>query len=296
MATKAADPTTTGPNFTSAEYAEQWRRGKKLRGEASEAVTEMMLDLANIQVGPRTRARCCMGDLAVMTARRVGASGFVLATDISADMLNLAAETVREAGFTNVEIRIMDAENIELAPASFNAALCRSALMHFPNAAKALAGVHCVLKPSGKFAVTVFSTAEKNPFQGLPLSIASRLAKMPLPALRQPGMFALSDPRVLEQCYKEAGFRDVAVRAVPVQRRFLSTAEAVSAMRDSFPRLQVLLDKLGDADRGVAWSEIEQQLSQFEGPNGFNARRNRSYRESFAEPSRDFSCADTPYR
>jgi SAM-dependent methyltransferase len=212
-----------------------------------------------------------MGDLAVMTARRVGASGFVLATDISADMLNLAAETVREAGFTNVEIRIMDAENIELAPASFNAALCRSALMHFPNAAKALAGVHRVLKPSGKFAVTVFSTAEKNPFHGLPLSIASRLAKMPLPALGQPGMFALSDPRVLEQCYKEAGFRDVAVRAVPVQRRFLSTAEAVSAMRDSFPRLQVLLDKLGDADRGVAWSEIEQQLSQFEGPNGFNA-------------------------
>jgi ubiquinone/menaquinone biosynthesis C-methylase UbiE len=272
MATQAADPTTTGPNFTSAEYAEQWRRGKKLRGEASETVTEMMLDLANIQVGDRVlELGAGMGDLAVMTARRVGASGFVLATDISADMLNLAAETVREAGFTNVEIRIMDAENIELAPASFNAALCRSALMHFPNAAKALAGVHRVLKPSGKFAVTVFSTAEKNPFHGLPLSIASRLAKMPLPALGQPGMFALSDPRVLEQCYKEAGFRDVAVRAVPVQRRFLSTAEAVSAMRDSFPRLQVLLDKLGDADRGVAWSEIEQQLSQFEGPNGFNA-------------------------
>jgi ubiquinone/menaquinone biosynthesis C-methylase UbiE len=124
MATKAADPTTTGPNFTSAEYAEQWRRGKKLRGEASEAVTEMMLDLANIQVGDRVlELGAGMGDLAVMTARRVGASGFVLATDISADMLNLAAETVREAGFTNVEIRIMDAENIELAPASFNAAL-----------------------------------------------------------------------------------------------------------------------------------------------------------------------------
>jgi hypothetical protein len=37
MVTKAADPTTTGPNFASAEYAEQWRRGKKLRGEASGA-------------------------------------------------------------------------------------------------------------------------------------------------------------------------------------------------------------------------------------------------------------------
>ena len=50
MATKAPDQTMTGPNFESAEYAEQWRRGKRLRGEASEAVTKMMLDLANLQL------------------------------------------------------------------------------------------------------------------------------------------------------------------------------------------------------------------------------------------------------
>jgi hypothetical protein len=114
------------------------------------------------------------------------------------------------------------------------------------------------------------STAEKNPFHGVPLEIASRLAKIPLPAPGQFGMFALSDPRVLEQCYKEAGFHDVAVRVVPVQRHFPSTAEAVSAMKNSFPRLQTLLAKLSDADRASAWSEMEQQLTQFEGPNGFS--------------------------
>jgi ubiquinone/menaquinone biosynthesis C-methylase UbiE len=271
MATKAPDPT-TGPNFASPEYAEQWRRGKRLRGEASEMVTEMMLDLAHIQVGDRVLELAAgMGDLAVMTARRVGPDGHVLATDISAKMLNLAAETVREAGFTNVETRVMDAENVDVAPNSFNAALCRSALMHFPNPTKALVGVYRVLKDSGRFAVTVFSTAETNPFHGLPLSIASRLAKMPLPASGQPGMFALSGQGVLEECYKRAGFRDVAVRAVPVQRHFPSTAEAVSAMKDSFPRLQVLLNKLSDGDRALAWSEIEQELKQFERPNGFEA-------------------------
>jgi SAM-dependent methyltransferase len=111
---------------------------KRLRGEASEAVTEMILDLANIQVGDRVLELAAgMGDLAVMTARRVGPHGHVLATDISAKMLNVAAEAAREAGFTNVETRVMDAESIELAPASFNAALCRSALMHFPNPIKA---------------------------------------------------------------------------------------------------------------------------------------------------------------
>jgi ubiquinone/menaquinone biosynthesis C-methylase UbiE len=272
MATNASDGTMTGPNFASAEYAEQWCRGKRMRGEVFAALTEMMLDLANIQLGDRVLELAAgMGDLAVMTARRVGPNGFVLATDISASMLDLAAESVRETGVANVETRIMDAENVDVAPASFNVVLCRAGLMLFPNVAKVLLGVHRALKPSGKFAVTVWSTAEKNPFFGLPLSIASRLAKIPLPAPGQPGLFSLSGQGVLEECYTKAGFRDVAVRAVSVRRHFLSTAKAIEAMKGSFPRLQVLLNKLSDADRALAWSEIEQQLSQFEGPNGFEA-------------------------
>jgi ubiquinone/menaquinone biosynthesis C-methylase UbiE len=232
----------------------------------------MMLDLANLQIGGRVLELAAgMGDLAVMTARRVGPSGFVLATDISTSMLNLAAETVREAGLTNVETRIMDAENLDVTPNSFNAALCRFALMLFPDRAKALAGVYRALKPAGRFAVSVWSTAEKNPFHGLPLAIVSRLAKIPAPLPGQPGMFALSGDGVLEECLTTAGFRDVVVRAVPVQRTFPSIAEAVSAMKDSFPRLQTLLNKLSDADLALAWNEIEQQLSQFEGPNGFEA-------------------------
>jgi len=75
----------------------------------------------------------------------------------------------------------------------------------------------------------------------------------------------------LEEGYKKAGFRDVAVRAVSVQRQFSSIAEAMEAMKGSFQRLQTILTKLSDADRALAWNEIEQQLSQFEGPNGFEA-------------------------
>jgi hypothetical protein len=69
----------------------------------------------------------------------------------------------------------------------------------------------------------------------------------------------------------KAGFRDVAVRTFSVQRRFPSTVEAIEALKDSFPRLKVLMDKLSDTDRELAWREIERQISQFEGPNGFEA-------------------------
>jgi hypothetical protein len=63
----------------------------------------------------------------------------------------------------------------------------------------------------------------------------------------------------------------VVVRAVSVQRRFPCTAEAIEAMKDSFPRLKALMDKLSDTDRELAWREIERQLNQFEGPSGFEA-------------------------
>ena len=83
MTSKAPDATATEPNFESAEYAEQWRHGKRLRGEVFAALTEMMLDLANIRPGDRILELAAgMGDLAVMSARRVGPNGFVLATDI----------------------------------------------------------------------------------------------------------------------------------------------------------------------------------------------------------------------
>ena len=42
-------------------------------------------------------------------------------------------------------------------------------------------------------------------------------------------------------------------------------------MKEAFPRLQALLKKLSDNDREIAWKEIEQQLSRFDGWDGFTA-------------------------
>ena len=52
---------------------------------------------------------------------------------------------------------------------------------------------------------------------------------------------------------------------------FPSIADAVRALKDSFPGLQHLIAQLSDKQRELVWIEIEQQLQQFEGPNGFEA-------------------------
>jgi hypothetical protein len=84
-------------------------------------------------------------------------------------------------------------------------------------------------------------------------------------------MYALGDPGALEDVYSRAGFLNVSVQKLPIQRRFPSAADAIRTMRNSAGDLRELMSRLNDANRELAWAEIEQQLRQFEGPNGFEA-------------------------
>src|SRR5690242_6190132 len=134
MTARSPDPSEAGTIFASSEVAEQWHRGKAQRGEVTGPATEMMLNLANLRAGNRVLdVAAGTGDQTLMAARRVGPRGYVLATDISTSMLNVAAEAVRNAGLTNVETRVMDAENIDLDADSFDAVMCRMGLMLFSN-------------------------------------------------------------------------------------------------------------------------------------------------------------------
>ena len=96
------------------ESADWWSAGQAARQQTFGAATEMMLDVASIQSGSRVLdVAAGTGESTLMAARRIGLTGNVLAADNSASMLNVAAEAARKAGLTNVETRVMNAENLE---------------------------------------------------------------------------------------------------------------------------------------------------------------------------------------
>ena len=82
-------------------------------------------------------------------------------------------------------------------------------------------------------------------------------------------MYALGEPGTLEDVYSRAGFLNVSVHAVPIQRRLPSAADAIGNMRKGAGELREFMSRLNDADREQAWAEIEEQFRRFEGPNGF---------------------------
>ena len=262
MTSKSADLNETGMNWASREVAERRSRGQAGRDEIYGPATELMLDLADVGTGSRVLdVAAGTGDQTLFAARRVGANGCVLATDISADMLTAAAEAARKAGLTNVETRVMDAESLDLDADSFDAVICRLGLMLFSNPEKVLRAMRRVVRPGGKVAALVFSTAEKNPRQGIILGVARRFGSAPLP------LFSLGASNVLENSFKDSGLLNVTVLEVTFRRHFSSIPELIRRLKESV-FLRQPIEKLGEAEREQAWVEVEQELSQFQGPNG----------------------------
>jgi ubiquinone/menaquinone biosynthesis C-methylase UbiE len=262
-------PNESSAVWASGDAASGWQRGAAARGRAMAPVNELMLKQAGVTVGSRVLdLGAGTGDQTLLAARRVTPGGTVLATDISASMLDLAREAARAANLDNVQTRVMDAQRLELEPASFDAAIARFSLQFVPDVQRALAEVRRVLKPGGRFSAVVFSAVKRNAFRAAPLAIASRLAGRPFPE-PGPGQWALNDPTTLREEFQRAGFREVDVQPVPYVYPFPSLADALRNLEESQPQLVKLLDLLGEADRAAAWAEIERTFRAFMGSDGF---------------------------
>jgi SAM-dependent methyltransferase len=272
MATSVFDPVaykeTTREQWQ--EAAEAWHRwGPTLEQWLGES-TELMLDEAGIGAGTRVLdVAAGAGGQAIAAARRVGPSGSVLATDISPAILACAADAVRAAGLANVETREMDGEALDVDDGTFDAVISRVGLIYFPDQQRALSEIHRVLRPGGRLSAIVYSTGERNPFFSIPVTIIRRIAGLPAPAPGLPGPFSLAGPGVLETAYADAGFEDVEVRALNAPVRFPTAAECVRFERESFGALHAMLASVTPAERDQAWHEIEAELRQFEGSDGF---------------------------
>jgi ubiquinone/menaquinone biosynthesis C-methylase UbiE len=119
--------------------AEGWHRWMPFISQWLRPATELMLDMAATGPGDHVLDLAAGdGDQTLVAARRVGSTGYVLATDIAPNFVAFAAKSARAAGLGNVEARAMNGENLELEDAAFNAVISRLGLMYFPDLQKSL--------------------------------------------------------------------------------------------------------------------------------------------------------------
>jgi SAM-dependent methyltransferase len=253
------------------DAADAWHRWGPLLGEWLGEATHRMLDAARLADGGRVLdVAAGAGGQSLAAARIVGPTGRVLATDIAPSILEHAAASAEASGLPNVETRELDGEEVERLPAaSFDAVISRVGLIYLPDRQRALAGMRHVLREGGRLAVIVYSTADRNDFFSIPVSLIRERAQLPAPEPGQPGPFSMGGPAVLETALSDAGFREVTVEAVPAPLRLPSAAECVRFERESFGALHQMLAGVSPEERQLIWKDIEVALARFETPDGF---------------------------
>lgn len=250
--------------------AQAWYRWSPTLNEWLGKATETMLEMAGVSAGQRVLdVAAGAGEQTITTAKKVGETGYVLATDISSNILEFAREMAKEAGMKNIETKVMDGENLTVPDSKFDAVISRVGLIYFPDQQRALKEMLRVLKPGGKVAAIVYSTPDKNKFFSVPVSIIRNRAKLPPPLPGQPGPFSLGAEGVIEKAFIQAGFINVRSVLVDSPLNFPAAKDCVQFERESFGALHQMLSSLTDPEKQAVWEEIEEELKKFETTEGF---------------------------
>jgi SAM-dependent methyltransferase len=205
-----------------------WQQHWAIWERATQPVNTCLIELAHVDAGYRVLDIATgLGEPAFTAARRVGPRGWVVATDVSPQMLALARESASLLGLHNIEFREMDAEAPDLPEHTFQAMLCRWGLMFLPDLPTALRKLRRLLVPGGRFAAIVWGPPEHAPALSLPMGIIRQSRALPPPPAGTPGAFSLADARLLEHTFTQAGFTAVHTEWLTVILAYASVEEFI---------------------------------------------------------------------
>jgi ubiquinone/menaquinone biosynthesis C-methylase UbiE len=255
--------------WESAQAAEIWRRGAEQRAQALALATERLLDSAALRPGMHLLdVAAGTGDQTMLAAARIGPTGSILATDISATMLKAAEQSARDAGLSNVTTLVADASAIELPAAQFDAAICRFGLMFVSDLSQALSRIHRALKPDARFAALVWATRGRNPWMKMQIDALTELGHAPAPGASVLQALSLSDPDKLAEALTTAGFRHVQTSTVATPRSYASVDETLTTMQSTSPAQSAVMQQLTTHERERYTNALKAQLSAFAAPDG----------------------------
>lgn len=243
--------------------APRWWQWRRLMETASRPVSERLVELAGIASGDRVLdVATGFGEPAVTAARRVGLTGRVVATDLSAQMLGLAHQRAAEENLANMYCVRMDGAAPCFSPASFHAVLCRWGLMALGEPRQALGELRKLLVPGGVTAVAVWGPPEKVPSIALSVSVARAVLGMDPPRAGERGPFRLADSGRLVADFTAAGYADVTVSAVTVRYAFDSVDDFTGYAKGASSPLTSLLADVDEATREVIWQKVREQAAR----------------------------------
>ena len=159
---------------------------------------------------------CGVGGTTWQLGERVGRDGHVLGVDPSAPFLDGARERGRAE---HVSFVLGDAATIELDPV--DAVFSRFGVMFFPDPTAAFSHLRSLVRTDGAMAFSCWQDPSTNPWMTVPVMASVPVLGPPkLPPPGQPGPFALASADTIRSVLDEAGWADVEVGDLSVERPY----------------------------------------------------------------------------
>ena len=174
------------------------------------AISQHLISEAGIAEGMDVLDMACgTGDPALDIARAVGASGQVVALDISPAMLAIASGAARKATLENVTFRLIESETeLDEEPESFEAVTCRFGLMFMPNPLAALKAWTRTLKPLGRIAIC---THKSLPAFEVTMKILEHEVPELTKLLQWRQVLSLASTDMLNEMFQQCGLIDIQI-------------------------------------------------------------------------------------
>lgn len=197
---------------------------------------------------------CGTGVVARAAREAVGPEGRVTGVDLSESMLAVAGRV--EAG---VDWCLGDAADLPFTDGVFDAVLCQSALMFFPDPAAALGEMARVVAPGGVVAVQVWASLDDQPAYGPFVAAAARHAGPEANSLLGT-YWKYGDRRRAAAMIADTGLTVVDARTHMGTARFASIEAMVRVEMEATP----LMERLDDATYRRIVADTERDLAAFE--------------------------------
>ena len=178
----------------------------------------------------------------------------IVATDINPAVVEFAAQHVHSE---RVTFQRADAQDLPFDDGTFDLVLCLFGVMFFPDKVRANAEARRVLRPGGRYVLVTFNRLDVNPIpKAAGEAVATLFAEDP--RYMERGPFSYTDPALVENDLRAAGFEAIDVETVELSSLVTARDAARGIVLGSPFRAEI--EQLGPSALERATNAVEEAL------------------------------------
>jgi ubiquinone/menaquinone biosynthesis C-methylase UbiE len=225
---------------------------------------DLLMKMAALKPGERVLDIACgTGLVTFRAASAVGPTGEVVGTDISEAMVDAGRAAASARGVTNARFERMEAEELSLPDAFFDAVLCALGMMYVTDFAGSIREMFRVTKRDGRAASAVWGKRDRCGWAEIFSIVEKRVQSDVCPMF-----FQLGTGEMQAALFASAGFADIQTERITTMLEYANGEEACVAAFAGGP-VTMAYSRFDDDARASAHADYLQSIAAFKRGTGY---------------------------